>query len=198
MGPPVLDSANGIRTRVPALRGLCPGPLDDSAILGADRADEKVGFRDAFSLVLDRLVRPIARSRPGRNRTCNPRFWRPVLYQLSYGPTALWSQRRSHAFPGWLTGLEPATSGATVRRSNRLSYNHHGGFVPPFCEPAILASRARPGQVESHANPVSARNLPLGPPIDRNCTGVKSFALNYRSGAAGLRAKFVSRYRLGY
>src|SRR5207249_6814436 len=21
-----------------------------------------------------------------RNRTCNPRFWRPVLYQLSYGP----------------------------------------------------------------------------------------------------------------
>ena len=171
MGPPHLpDSANGIRTRVPALRGLCPGPLDDSATL----------------------------HRPGGNRTPNPRFWRPVLYQLSYGPTALWSQRRSHAFPGWLTGLEPATSGATVRRSNRLSYNHHGGFVPPFCEPAILASRARPGQVESHANPVSARNLPLGPPIDRNCTGVKSFALNYRSGAAGLRAKFVSRYRLGY
>src|SRR6266478_4446486 len=26
------------------------------------------------------------RNRPGRNRTCNPRFWRPVLYQLSYGP----------------------------------------------------------------------------------------------------------------
>src|SRR5712692_4851926 len=26
------------------------------------------------------------RYRPGRNRTCNPRFWRPVLYQLSYGP----------------------------------------------------------------------------------------------------------------
>src|SRR6266700_5246302 len=25
-------------------------------------------------------------NRPGRNRTCNPRFWRPVLYQLSYGP----------------------------------------------------------------------------------------------------------------
>ncbi len=27
---------------------------------------------------------------------------------------------------GWLTGIEPATSGATVQRSDRLSYSHHG------------------------------------------------------------------------
>ena len=26
---------------------------------------------------------------------------------------------------GWKTGLEPATFGTTIRRSNRLSYNHH-------------------------------------------------------------------------
>src|SRR5687767_8839477 len=41
MGPGSLwgitDSANGIRTRVPALRGLCPRPLDDSAARNAGR-----------------------------------------------------------------------------------------------------------------------------------------------------------------
>src|SRR5712692_7057873 len=65
------------------------------------------------------LLKVVHRNRPGRNRTCNPRFWRPVLYQLSYGPT---SWRAS--LKGWLKGIEPSTSGATVQRSNRLSYSH--------------------------------------------------------------------------
>lgn len=26
---------------------------------------------------------------------------------------------------GWLTGLEPATSGVTIQNSIQLSYNHH-------------------------------------------------------------------------
>ncbi len=110
-------SANGIRTRVWALRGPRPSPLDDSAVAsvaGRESAGAELATRDS------RPATP--RHRPGRNRTCNPRFWRPVLYHLSYGPLHL----HGSGLPGWLTGLEPATSGATVRRSNRLSYNHHG------------------------------------------------------------------------
>jgi hypothetical protein len=70
-----------------------------------------------------------------------------VLYQLSYGPnperppaasyeilrTADNSELRTIRFrepirfmlKGWLTGIEPATPGATDRCSNQLSYSHH-------------------------------------------------------------------------
>src|SRR5256885_13583581 len=45
----------------------------------------------------------------------------PLITELTVRP----SDRPSVRPSGWLTGIDPATSGATVQRSNRLSYSHH-------------------------------------------------------------------------
>jgi hypothetical protein len=60
------DTPTGNRTPVFWLRTRYPRPLDDG---GPD------------------FVKPAVRHRPGGTRTPNRRFWRPVLYQLSYGPS---------------------------------------------------------------------------------------------------------------
>ena len=57
--------------------------------------------------------------RAGRTRTCNPRFWRPVLCQLSYGPTRLGEEalyRRASEAP---RSTLPRPRGR-VRRRRRL------------------------------------------------------------------------------
>jgi hypothetical protein len=48
---------------------------------------------------------------------------------------------------GWLTGIEPATFGITTRRSNRLSYNHHGGRRTLF-RGAPVRTLVRPEGIE--------------------------------------------------
>lgn len=63
---------NGIRTRVSTLRGWRPRPLVDGGKGGA-----------------------------GRTRTCNLRFWRPVLSQLSYDPLRAAAGAATQVPAGW-------------------------------------------------------------------------------------------------
>lgn len=93
------NSGNGIRTRVWALRGPRPSPLDDTARAIAPEARTLrrcYGPLRGPSQILrsqQTTSRPshrfsISNHRGGGNRTPNRRFWRPVLYQLSYTPKA--------------------------------------------------------------------------------------------------------------
>src|SRR2546423_14706357 len=59
-----------------------PPQLDSS---GVERSQRRgVASHEDGKAPLTRGFRPSDRG--GRTRTCNPRFWRPVLCQLSYAP----------------------------------------------------------------------------------------------------------------
>src|SRR5215210_3033257 len=65
--------------------------------------------------------------RSGRARTCDPRFWRPVLYQLSYTPAGNLRRRRSAPFQAYgkaeLQGRTGYSSAAYTRlRSSVRKY----------------------------------------------------------------------------
>ena len=79
----------GMRVRAsspggPASRSASDGETDPAGI--AQRAPDWNEGACIQSWRACKQERQRRRNRPGRNRTCNPRFWRPVLYQLSYGP----------------------------------------------------------------------------------------------------------------
>src|SRR5262245_56774914 len=68
-------------------RGLAPGRPGDLGYFGADLANELDGIL--------RHARCSSESgRSGGTRTPDPRFWRPMLYQLSYTP-----RRRRRRWP---------------------------------------------------------------------------------------------------
>jgi hypothetical protein len=78
--------------------------------------EECLRSRDPARRAGNRLAK---RYRAGRTRTCNPRFWRPVLCQLSYGPTRLGEEalyRRASEAP-WSALPRPR---GRVRRRRRL------------------------------------------------------------------------------
>src|SRR6266511_3990729 len=88
------DDGDALLTRPPvedrreALRGVRPLPGDQPR-RAARRHAGRLGVKLEVKTARPSRATPLSRcylNRPGRNRTCNPRFWRPVLYQLSYGP----------------------------------------------------------------------------------------------------------------
>ncbi len=67
----------------------------------------------------------------GQDRTADPRFFRPVLYQLSYLTIGTTRTMRSEGVQdlAGATGFEPATSGLTGRRE--LQTSPRPRVVPP-------------------------------------------------------------------
>jgi hypothetical protein len=119
-----LSTPTGNRTPVSWLRTRYPRPLDDGGKT----------FRFCQST-----------SRSGGTRTPNRRFWRPVLYQLSYGPIQ-WpgaeSNRRHHDFQSCALPTElPGQS-----TLDQPTHPHLSAFNPASLVTRSVARTELPGQ----------------------------------------------------
>src|SRR5687767_4286481 len=105
MGPTssLLYSANGIRTRVWALRGPRPSPLDDSAKALPIRTAQARQDSNLQPPVLETGALPLElrTSAPIPPGTCPARGDRTSPVSSPTGPS-------QSGVPGWLTGIEPA------------------------------------------------------------------------------------------
>lgn len=87
-----------ITTRVPSFKSACEGQVTD--FISARTSRKKSAIFSNFIVFTSVFNKQAAAAcgnkncgRTGRNRTRNPRFWRPVLYQLNYCPATFIPQR---------------------------------------------------------------------------------------------------------
>ena len=113
---------DGIRTRVTCVKGGCPRPLDDGV-------RSTLTLLTLLKLLLLRTVRISARGEPRRVRTVDPRLKRPVLYQLSYGPSATGqSARGANRLQGCACAGKTRPAGAGAQRTTPSKLARLGGW----------------------------------------------------------------------
>ena len=165
------------------MRGLCPSPLDDTAKQPSNITSWSPAFQyripspsiqpqplpqarrdlNPQPLVLETSALPVELRTFNRSRCDATRATRArrddagggVATSMGCEARASQTCRVPRRSEGWLTGLEPATPGATDRCSDRLSYSHHG------CRAAGKVNRAAGGV---QGTPPAARTRRPGGP----------------------------------
>src|SRR5215203_4320411 len=99
---------------------------------GKERTAMVAVRNDQPAVPIEMAVKNLKAGRSGRARTCDPRFWRPVLYQLSYTPAGDLRRRRSAPFQAYgkaeLQGRTDYSSAAYTRlRSSVRKYSRWPG-----------------------------------------------------------------------
>src|SRR5213592_4805055 len=101
-------------------------------------------------------------NRPGRNRTCNPRFWRPVLYQLSYGPRTYSDLKlanpRQRREPLTVFCNNVFSDGANPNGTMRLPLLMPLRLDVSRCAVISITTRSRPGCYQAVSVPYSSRS----------------------------------------
>ena len=100
--------------------------------------------------------------RSGRARTCDPRFWRPVLYQLSYTPAGNRRRRRFAPFQAQgMAGLQGRSGEPSVHcKTSAPDFSHHSKITSL---PALRRKNQEPGRDHERSNRHQALRHPDHP-----------------------------------